>query len=91
MSSASGAVAGSVPRGKNEKALEAARAARKANAGSNAELSDVQRFVLNNILQAGKACKLLSKAARDGKTIDPSIVKACGDLAAAAADALAKA
>ena len=52
------------------------------------KLSERDRYILTNLMQASKACKALVKKIRSGESVEPRVVSAASILAAAYGDAL---
>jgi hypothetical protein len=63
--------------------LAAARAARKAKAGTSATLSDSQKFAIGQARAASRVAKLVVKKLQGGDDVSPDVCEACGQLATA--------
>ena len=73
---------GSVPtaKGPNVAAMQAGRKAAAEKRAAGPALTDKQKFLLSNVRQASKACKLLIEHIQSGKDISPEAAGACNAL-----------
>ena len=67
-------------KGPNVEAMQAGRKAAAAIRAAGPQLSDKQKFMLSNVRQAQKACKLLAETLQNGKDISPAAASACNTL-----------
>lgn len=60
--------------------MQAGRKAAAARRAAGPELTAKQKFMLSNVRQAGKACKLLADMLNQGLDISPEAAEACNTL-----------
>lgn len=67
-------------KGPNVDAMQKGREAAKAKRALLPELSPRQKFVLSNVRQAAKACKLLAEMLQNGQEVSPEAAEAANTL-----------
>lgn len=68
--------------------MAAARAARKKGGGNGRMLSIEERYSVQNVRLAAKACKLVLGRISEGKPVPPKVLEACATLSGSLSDML---